>query len=487
MSLRGGQRKVKNREWPVFYCGCGGLAGGPDPRKSSDNSRSGKAFTRNGAVMAGEAMVLSGIEILASGSIVSPFPRLRALLEGMEPGHDDVIDMTIGEPREKMPGFVRDKLTEAHEQFAKYPPIKGTEELRGAIAAWIERRYNLSGLIDPDLDILPLNGSREGLFYGVFPAVAAKRQSGDLNDGDNSAVLMPNPFYQTCAGAALAADCQPVYLSATGDTGFFPDLDKLAANEELLRRTGVFYLCSPANPQGAVADAGYLKRALELARRYNFMLFADECYSEIYAATPPIGALQVAVDMARGEQDDTAFAAATPTPAPARNPWRNLIVFNSLSKRSTLPGLRSGFCAGDRRFLSTLLDMRNLIGPQMPLPTQHLSAAVWREEQHVAVNRRAYRAKFDAADELLGNRYGYRRPAGGFFLWLNMSQYGGGIQAAVTLWKLCGVKVIPGAFLAQDDDQGANPGQDYIRIALVHDEAVVRRALKRIVSVLSLE
>ncbi len=417
-------------------------------------------------------------ELLGDRSIVSPFPRLRELLAGVEPGQTPEIDMTIGEPREAMPGFVMEKLGEAAALYAKYPPIKGTDELRGAIANWLERRYELGGRIDVEHDILPLNGSREGLFYGVFPAADAKRAAGQLRKDERCAVIMPNPFYQTYAAAALAADCEPVYLAATFESGFMPDLDALAEDEKLLRRLAVLFLCSPANPQGAVASAAYLKRALQLARRYNFMLFADECYSEIYGDTPPVGALEVAAELANEAQNDLAEKDA------GQDPWRNLVVFNSLSKRSTLPGLRSGFCVGDRNFLGELLHMRNLVGPQMPLPTQHLSAAVWAEEQHVTVNRQAYRDKFDCADALLTNRYGYQRPAGGFFLWLDMAQYGGGIEAAVTLWKLCGVKVIPGAFLAQDDDKGLNPGENYIRIALVHDEPTVKEALKRLVSVL---
>lgn len=418
-------------------------------------------------------MILSGLEQLISGAIASPFPRLRDLLSAIAPGHESPIELTIGEPREVMPGFVMDKLGAVSALYGKYPPIKGSEELRRAIAKWVARRYgaSLPVEIDPDREILPLNGSREGLFYAALPAVARKRSSGDLRAGDLPAVLMPNPFYQTYAGAALACDCQPVYLAATAQNGFLPDLDRLAADKELLRRTACFYLCSPSNPEGAVADTAYLAKALDLARTYNFMLFADECYSEIYTGEPPPGVLQVAQRENGGEA--------------GANRWRNLLVFNSLSKRSNLPGLRSGFCLGDAEFIATLLQMRNLIGPQMPLPTQHLSAAIWSEEQHVAVTRQAYSEKFAIADEVLGSRYGYQRPAGGFFLWLNMAQWGGGIDATVTLWKGCGVKVLPGAFLAQDDMDGQNPGKDYIRVALVHEAAVIKEALQRIVSVLS--
>jgi aspartate/methionine/tyrosine aminotransferase len=222
-------------------------------------------------------------------------------------------------------------------------------------------------------------------------------------------------------------------------------------------------VCSPSNPQGAVASRAYLARALDLARAHNFMLFVDECYSEIYSGEAPAGGLEV--------------AAATP------NRFSNIVVFNSLSKRSNLPGLRSGFLAGDAKFIETLFEVRNLIGPQMPGPTQHASALVWKDEAHVVANRAAYAAKFDVCDEVLEGRFGYLRPAGGFFLWLNMSQFGSGADAAVTLWKRCGVKVIPGAFLGSDDRHGVNPGQDYVRVALVQNQPTIREALERIVEV----
>ncbi len=290
-----------------------------------------------------------------------------------------------------------------------------------------------------------------------MPAIGRKQVSG------RPAVLLPNPYYAVYIGAALAFDAEPVYLNATEATGHLPDLDALEREPDLLARTVAFYLCSPANPQGASADAAYIARALDLARRYDFMLFSDECYSEIYTAEPPPGALQI--------------AAATP------ERFKNVIVFNSLSKRSNLPGLRSGFCAGDGDFLETLAEIRNVCGPQMPGPTQAASAAIWAEEQHVAVNRQAYRLKYDLCDEILGTRFGYRRPAGGFFLWLDMEQAGGSVEATVTLWQRCGVKVLPGAYLAQRGRDGTNPGDKYVRVALVHDPATIREALERIVSI----
>lgn len=412
---------------------------------------------------------ISGLEAMTSGAILSPFTRLRRLLENVPAGHARPFDLTLGEPREPMPSFVADKMKEAEAQFAKYPAIRGSDELRGAIANWIERRYGTAAAVDPAREVVPVNGSREGLFYACMPAAGRKR----IPEGaGRPAILLPNPYYAAYIGGALAVGAEPVYLNATAETGHLPDLDRLAADEPLLRRTLAFFLCSPANPQGAVASRAYVARALQLARTYDFMLFFDECYSEIYAAEPPPGGLEVAAELAKA--------------APGSGDrFRNLVVFNSLSKRSNLPGLRSGFCAGDARFLDQLVEIRNIVGPQVPGPTQHASAAIWAEEQHVAVTRQAYRDKFAVCDEVLGSRYGYRRPAGGFFLWLDLSQFGGGEAATVTLWKRCGVKVIPGAYLAQADSAGVNPGTNYVRVALVQDAGLVREALERLVSVLA--
>ncbi|MEL6374030.1 MAG: aminotransferase class I/II-fold pyridoxal phosphate-dependent enzyme [Pseudomonadota bacterium] len=402
-------------------------------------------------------MLDHGIAHLAQGGIMSPFTKLNALLADIEPGHTNPILMSVGEPRETMPSFVVDKIAEAQETFAKYPHVSGSPALREAISAWLTRRYDLSSPLDPATQVHPINGSREGLFYAVLPAVGRRTFEAQ------PAVLIPNPFYQTYAGAAFAAGCEPVYLTSDETTGFLPDLDALENNPALLARAAAFYLCSPGNPQGAIASAAYLKRAIALARAHNFMLFADECYSEIYAGDAPTGALQAADVMGEG--------------------LANVVAFNSLSKRSNLPGLRSGFCAGDAAFIAMLMEVRNVVGPQMPLPIQHASAAIWAEEQHVAVNRAAYREKFALCDRLLHGKFGYRRPDGGFFLWLNMSHLGGGEAATVTFWQRCGVKVVPGAYLAQADAEGRNPGDDYVRVALVHEVATIEEALQRIVDV----
>jgi len=386
----------------------------------------------------------------------SPFARLNALLEGIEPGAAP-INLSLGEPHAALPPFVGPVLQEHLSEFGRYPPIKGIASLRQAIAAWMGRRYpGLSGVIDPERHVLPLNGSREGLFSAVFPALARKPEIAD------PAVLIPNPFYQVYAAAAAAAGAAPVFLPCGPETGFLPSLDEIDA--AVLKRTVALYLCSPSNPEGAVATPDYLARAIALARRFDFLLFADECYSEIYADTPPPGALEVA-------QSQTGSLA-------------NVVVFQSLSKRSGLPGLRSGFVAGDSNFIDAYGRFRNVACPQVPLPIQHVSAAAWADEAHVEAGRGLYRANFAVADAILEGRYGYRRPAGSFFLWLNLAGFGGGEAAATTLWKGCGVKVLPGAYLTQAQPDRANPGQDFVRVALVHDADTTREALERMVATL---
>jgi aspartate/methionine/tyrosine aminotransferase len=389
--------------------------------------------------------------------IQSPFARVRDLLADIEPGLP-VIDMTIGEPRHPMPRLLKGALAEAYAGYAKYPPIQGTPELLAAIGGWIGRRYpSLGGVIDPARHVLPLNGSREGLFTAIFPAMARK------NGLSQPAVLMPNPFYQAYLAAALAGGAEPVFLPAEEVNGFLPDLDAVPAG--IMERAAAFYLASPANPQGAVASLDYLRKTIELARAHDFILFADECYSEIYTGAPPPGALEAA--HAHGGD------------------FANVLVFNSLSKRSNAPGLRSGFIAGDPAFIAAFAKFRNVAAPQMPLPVQHASAALWSEETHVAESRALYAAKFAAAAEILKGKRSAAVPAGAFFLWPKVDHLGGGEAAAKTFWKECGVKVLPGAYLAQTDSRGRNPGEQYVRMALVDDLALTAEALERLASYLS--
>jgi aspartate/methionine/tyrosine aminotransferase len=388
--------------------------------------------------------------------VASPFQKLARLLDGIEPGAAP-LDLSLGEPKGIIPPFLGPILQEHLGEFGRYPPVRGIPSLRQAIADWLHRRYPaLAGTIDADARILPPNGSREGLFSAIFPALARKPRI------ERPAVLIPNPFYQAYGAAAAASGAEPIFLPSTAATDFLPDLD--AIDERLLERVAALYLCSPSNPQGAVASTPYVARAIALARRHDFLLFADECYSEIYCDTPPPGALE------------TAYAGT--------GSLANVVTFNSLSKRSGLPGLRSGFVAGDPEFLAAFFRFRNVACAQVPLPVQHVSAAAWADEAHVEQGRALYRANFELADEVLAGRYGYRRPAGAFFLWLNMRAYGGGEAAATTLWTGCGVKVLPGAYLSRAEPDGENPGKDYVRVALVHDADRTREALRRITTVL---
>jgi len=383
----------------------------------------------------------------------SPFVRLRELLGDAPPGKP-AISLAVGEPQHAVPSFVGPVLAAHLAEFGRYPMNKGLEEFCAAAATWLGRRFHLPRPIDPATEVLVLNGSREGLFLA---AIAAERWvNGRVG---RPAMLMPNPFYGAYEAGALAANCEPVYLPTTAKNGFLPDLDSLS--EDLLKRTVAFYLASPANPQGSVADPAYLTRLVGLARRFGFVLFADECYSEIYTQRPPASALE----------------AAGPD-------FRNVIVFQSLSKRSNLPGMRVGFVAGDAKFVAHFLELRNVASPQVPLPAQRVAIAAYGDEEHVDENRRLYGMKFDLADQILGGRYGYRRPAGGFLLWLDVSAHGGDEAVTLRLWREAGVRVIPGSYLARDQADGSNPGAGYIRVAMVQDQATTAEALHRLVEVL---
>jgi aspartate/methionine/tyrosine aminotransferase len=388
--------------------------------------------------------------------VASPFARLTELLHGIAPGAPP-IDLSLGEPRALIPSFLGPMLERHLSEFGRYPPIRGIPALRQAIVAWLGRRYpTLAGRVDAETEVLPLNGSREGLFSAIFPALARK------DSVKRPAVLIPNPFYQVYAAAAAASGAEPIFLESDAATQFLPALDSI--DDALLQRTVALYLCSPSNPQGAVADRGYLAGAIALARRFDFMLFADECYSEIYSDTPPPGALE------------TAFAAG--------GSFANVVTFQSLSKRSGLPGLRSGFVAGDAAFIAPFARFRNVACPQVPLPIQHVSVAAWSDEAHVEQGRALYRQNFDIADAVLQTRYGYRRPQGGFFLWLDMAAHGGGEEAVKTLWKGCGVRLLAGKYLARTGASGVNPGANRVRVALVHDSETTGEALGRIVATL---
>jgi len=383
----------------------------------------------------------------------SPFVRLRELLGDTRPGQP-AISLAVGEPQHAIPSFIGPVIAAHLNEFGRYPMNKGLDAFCQAGADWLGRRFTLPRPIDPAQEILVLNGSREGLFLA---AIAASRWV--TGRRGRPAMLIPNPFYAAYATGAAAANCEPVYLPATAETGFLPDLDALPEN--LLARTVAFYIASPSNPQGAVADLAYLKRVVALARRFGFLVFSDECYSEIYTREPPAGMLE----------------AAGPD-------FANVVAFQSLSKRSNLPGLRIGFAAGDPEFLARFLELRNVAAPQVPMPMQRVAIAAYGDEAHVEENRRLYAEKFVLADEIIGKRYGYHRPAGGFFLWLDVSAQGADEAVTLGLWREAGLRVVPGRYLARDQADGSNPGLGYIRVAMVQEREITADALHRLVATL---
>jgi N-succinyldiaminopimelate aminotransferase len=384
-----------------------------------------------------------------------PFEALRALLNPVTPRVNDVpIAMSVGEPQHQPPALLADTLTAHAHEWNKYPPMAGTPELRQAIVDWLTRRYKLApGVLDADKHVCTLAGTKEGLY--LFSSVAVPREKA----GQKPIVLCPNPYYLVYNGAATMAGAEAVFLDATRDNAFLPDLD--AIPKATLERCALFYLCSPSNPQGTIADLDYLKKAILLARTYDFVLAVDECYAEIYDSLPPPGALEACHALGQG--------------------FDNVVAFHSLSKRSSAAGLRSGFIAGDPRLIAQFKRLRDFGGSQVPLPIQWAATALWQDEAHVIENRALYKRKFDLAEAALGGRYGFYRPAGGFFLWLDV---GDGEQAALRLWRDAAIRVLPGGYTARAANAGVNPGSEYIRLAIVHDEATLDTAFARIRRVL---
>jgi N-succinyldiaminopimelate aminotransferase len=385
-----------------------------------------------------------------------PFQRLRDLLADVTPPEGwTPIAMSLGEPQHAYPDLVGDTLHSNRHLYGKYPPLAGTEEFRRAVADWLTRRYKLpADMIEPDRHILPVQGTREALFMIALVVTP------ETKAGKRPAVAMPNPFYQCYAGAAVAAGAEPVFVPALAQARFLPNFAGLG--EAALARTAMLYLCSPANPQGTVADLDYLKTLIALARRHDFLLVLDECYAEIYNDAPPPGGLEACAALGGS--------------------LKNVMVFHSLSKRSSVPGLRSGFCAGDPDVIAAFAKLRSYGGAGSPLPVFAAATALWREEAHVTANRELYREKFRIAQSIIGNRFGFYKPPGGFFLWLDV---GDGEAAAKRLYAETGVTVLPGRYLTKEDGAGAEAGKPYIRVALVHDAETTREALERMRDALS--
>jgi N-succinyldiaminopimelate aminotransferase len=383
-----------------------------------------------------------------------PFERLARLKAGaVPPAGLPHIAMSIGEPQHEAPAFVLDTLRGALDKLGSYPATAGLPEFRGACARWLERRFGLApGRVDAGTMVLPVNGTREALFAFV-QAVVDERRSGGA-----PLVLMPNPFYQIYEGAALLAGAEPYMLNTTAATGYTPDLE--AVPEAVWRRCQVLFLCSPGNPTGAVLSLEYLRRALELADRYDFVIAADECYTEIFLdeSAPPPGLLQACV-------------------AAGHDRFERCVVFHSLSKRSSVPGLRSGFVAGDPEIMKQFLLYRTYHGSAMAVPTQLASIAAWDEDAHAVVNRRLYQEKFARVLPILAPVMNVEKPAGAFYLWPDIG--GDDERFARELFARKNITLLPGSYLARGE-AGDNPGAGRVRISLVAPVAQCIEAAERI-------
>jgi len=387
----------------------------------------------------------------------SAFIRLRQLLDHLPtPQGKPTLAMSIGEPQLPPPHMVAEILQKHANLWNKYPPNDGTLAFRTACTNWLTRRFDLPmATLDPEKHVVSAAGSREALY--LFTQTITP----DSKNGQKPVVLMPNPYYQVYRAAAAFAGAETVLVPASAETGYLPDLT--AVDTEILARTAMAIVCTPSNPEGAVADLDRLKGMVELARKYDFILASDECYADLYFGDKPSSALNAALEV----------------PSPNDDPLSHVVVFHSLSKRSSVPGLRSGFTAGDVQAITHFKKLRAYACVAMPMPVQEAAIALWDDETHAADNRAHYARLVAAADDIFADYDGYIRPAGGFFLWLNV---GDGEAAAVKLWQEAGIRVIPGRYLTADDPMAPNGnlGHAFIRIALVHDEATVISALKTI-------
>ncbi|MVW76410.1 succinyldiaminopimelate transaminase [Pseudomonas xionganensis] len=380
-----------------------------------------------------------------------PFEKLRALLGGVTPAADkSPIALSIGEPKHKSPDFVAQALADNLDQLAVYPTTLGLPALREAIANWCQRRFGLpAGVLDAARHVLPVNGTREALF--AFTQAVVQRDIDGL-------VVSPNPFYQIYEGAALLAGAQPHYLPCLEEHGFNPDFD--AVGDEVWQRCQILFLCSPGNPTGALVPLETLKKLIALADKFDFVIAADECYSELYfdEANPPAGLLTACAELGRHD-------------------FKRCVVFHSLSKRSNLPGLRSGFVAGDADILKAFLLYRTYHGCAMPVQTQLASVAAWNDEAHVRANRDLYREKFDAVLAILDGVLDVQRPDGGFYLWAKTPVEDE--RFTRELFARQHVTVVPGSYLSREVN-GTNPGANRVRMALVAPLAECVAAAERI-------
>ncbi len=389
-----------------------------------------------------------------------PFGRMAKLLAPLDPpaGKDPLV-LSVGEPRLPTPPMAQEVIAGWNGGWTKYPPPAGSDAYRGAVAAWLTKRYGLpDGMIDPDRNVAGTCGSREGLFQLTLLAATMKRQT--LPAGVKPLIAMPNPLYHVYYGGTILANADPVFMNTTAETRHMPDVRDLTP--DVLDRLAMVILCTPGNPSGKIAKIDVLLDLALLARKHNFILAVDECYSELYGKRAPVGALEAckAID---GKMD-------------------NVVTVNSLSKRSSAPGLRCAFVAGDAEIIRRFTMLRNYGGVQMPPALDAAGTALWRDESHVAANRAHYQALFDIADEAFDGWPGYERPEAAFFLWLPVRD---DEEAAKAAWTREAIKVMPGRYFSRKDPvTGTVPGEGYIRIALVDDVKTVRDGMIRLRSAL---
>ena len=381
-----------------------------------------------------------------------PFEKLAKLKAGISvPEHLAPISLGIGEPKHPSPAFVKQVIADNLDKLANYPTTKGLDELREAIANWASRRFQLAeGTLDPAKHVVPVNGTREAIFALVQAVVDSSKPA---------TVVSPNPFYQIYEGAAFLAGADPVYLPCDASNGFIPDFD--AVPESVWKDCQILFLCSPGNPSGAVIPRETLVKVIELADRHDFLIASDECYSELYPneANPPEGLLQTCA-------------------AIGRHDFKRCVVFHSLSKRSNLPGLRSGFVAGDAEVLASYLKYRTYHGCAMPVHNQLASVAAWNDEDHVRENRAAYRAKFEAVVPILREVMNVDFPDAGFYLWPETPMSDETFARELSAQQ--NVHVLPGRYLSRTVN-GHNPGENRVRMALVAPLEECVEAARRIV------
>ncbi|MAK29594.1 succinyldiaminopimelate transaminase [Acinetobacter sp.] len=378
-----------------------------------------------------------------------PFEKLNVLFKDVTPADLPLIPLSISEPKHPAPEFVKQAIIDNFNHLSTYPNSKGLPELRESIARWLTQRFQLNHISSED-HILPVTGTREGIFSFVQALI---------NRDEAPYVVMPNPFYQIYEGATLLAGAKPYFINCTAENDYLGDFD--AVPSEVWEKTALLFVCTPGNPTGAVLSKEKLKKLIQLSDQYNFVIASDECYSELWFDQAPVGLLEVCAEIGRDN-------------------YKNCIVFHSLSKRSNLPGMRSGFVAGDAELLKPYLKFRTYHGAAMPVQHQLASIAAWNDEAHVEENRQQYRAKFNLFQSELGQLIPLKKPDAGFYYWLHVDN---DEAFAKMLMEKAHIKVLPGRYLSRETEQG-NPGENHVRMALVADLAQCEQVVQRLKKVL---